>query len=266
MRRLFKIIMITTIFCLLLSVQINASTNTSAIEDVISKYKNVNINSISNEEIEEIYNEVLANYTAEELSDMIQENKDKIEEQGISSETIDKGTEFLKTTDDEQIRELIKGTDIKELIQRVQNGESIESAIIKSQKDLNKTMASGAKVILSSYIVKTILTILGIYILYKIIIRGIIYKKAGKLFISTFIPFYRDAVLFKICGYSPWIILFLLVPIIGWVIYLVYKILMKFELSIAFGHGIGFGFGVWILNPIFESIIAFSNNRYELSE
>lgn len=266
MKKFLTIIMMATIFCLLLSLQVQASTNTTAMEDMIARYKSVNINNISNEEIEEIYNEILESYTAEELSDMIQENKDKIEEQGISSETIDKGTEFLKTTDDEQVRELIRGTDIKEVIQRVQNGESIESAIVKSQKDLNQTVASGVKVILSSYIVKIILTILGIYILYKIIIRGIIYKKAGKLFISTFIPFYRDAVLFKICGYSPWIILFLLVPVIGWIIYLVYKILMKFELAKAFGHGIGFGFGVWILNPIFESIIAFSHNQYELSE
>ena len=266
MRKLLTIIMIFTMFCLLLSLQVRASTNTTAMEDIISKYQNININNISNEEIEEIYNEVLESYTTEELANMIQENKDKIEEHGVNTETIDKGIEFLKTTDDEQLRELIRGTDIKELIQRVKNGESIENAIIKSQRDLNETLASGVKLILSSYIVKTILTILGIYILYKIIIRGIIYKRAGKMFISTFIPFYRDAILFKICGYSPWIVLFLLVPVIGWIIYLVYKILMKFELAKVFGHGIGFGFGVWILNPIFESIIAFSNNRYELSE
>ena len=61
---------------------------------------------------------------------------------------------------------------------------------------------------------------------------------------------------------NTWIVLFLLLPVIGWIIYLIYKIMMKFELAMSFGHGVGFGIGVWLLNPIFESIIAFSKNEY----
>ena len=38
--------------------------------------------------------------------------------------------------------------------------------------------------------------------------------------------------------------------------------MMKFELAMSFGHGVAFGIGVWLLNPIFESIIAFSKNEY----
>ncbi len=265
MKRLFKIMIISAMYTLILMpMQIEASTNTTALEGIISQYKNVDINNISNKEIEEVYNEVLESYTAEELSDIVKENKGKLQNQGISGKTIDSGVEFLKTTDDKAVRELIKNTDMTEVIKRVKNGDEIENAIIKSQKDLNDTAVLGVKLIFSSYVVKIILTVLGIYILYKIIIRGIIYKKAGKSFFLTLIPIYRDAVLFKICGYSPWIILFLLLPVIGWIIYLIYKILMKFELAEAFGHGIGFGLGVWLLSPIFESIIAFSNNEYEL--
>lgn len=263
MKKVVKTIIVFIILFLLFTIQINAKSDTTKIKEVFTKYKNVDINSVSNEEIEKVYNEVLESYTAEELSNLVKENKNKLERQGISGETIDKGAEFLKTTDDEAIKEMLKDTDVKQVITRVQNGESIERAILKSQKDLNKTVASGVKVVLSSYIVKTIFITIGIYILYKIIIRGIIYQKAGKHFISTFIPIYRDAVLFKICGYSPWIVLFLLLPVIGWIIYLIYKILMKFELAEAFGHKLGFGLGVWLLNPIFESIIAFSKNEYE---
>ena len=58
------------------------------------------------------------------------------------------------------------------------------------------------------------------------------------------------------------LVLFLLIPIIGWLIYLIFKIMMKFELAMSFGHGVAFGIGVWLLNPIFESIIAFSKNEY----
>lgn len=264
MKKTIKIITIFIMFFVLFTIQVKAETDTTKIKDVLTKYKNVDINSISNEELEKAYNEVLESYTAEEISNMVKKNKDKLEKQGISGDTIDKGAKFLKTTDDKAIKEMLKDTDVKQVITRIQKGESIESAIVKSQKDLNKTVASGVKVVLSSYIVKAIFITIGIYILYKIIIRGIIYQKAGKHFVFTFIPIYRDAVLFKICGYSPWIVLFLLLPVIGWIIYLIYKILMKFELAEVFGHKLGFGLGVWLLNPIFESIIAFSKNKYEL--
>lgn len=263
MKKLMKICIFAVILLFTLMLQVEATNSTLKIEQLISKYKNIDMNKISNEEVEAIYDEVLENYTSEELANMIKENKSKLENQGISGETIDKGAEFLKTTDDKQVRELIKGTDIKEVIQRVQDGESIERALVKSQKDFNETVKTGAKIVLSSYVVKTILSILGIYILYKIIIRGIIYYKAGKNFIWTFIPIVRDAILFKICGYSPWIVLLLLIPVIGWIIYLIYKIFMKFELAEKFGHSLAFGFGLWFLNPIFESIIAFSKNKYE---
>lgn len=262
MKRILKIMLISiiTIFCI--SISIKANTNTTQIENILSKYKNADVDNISDEELESIYNEALESYNKEDLANMIKENKEKLEEKGISSETIEKGAEFIRTTDDDKVKEILKGTDVKSLIKRVQKGESIESAMINSQKDLNKTMLSGMKIILSSYIVKVILTFIVIYACYKIIIRGIIYKKAGKHFIATFIPIYRDIVLFKICGYSPLIMLFLLLPVIGWIIYLVYKVLMKFELAMSFGHGVGFGIGVWLLNPIFESIIAFSKNEY----
>ena len=262
MKKILKITLMLIILMLVVSMTVQAKTNTTKMEKILSKYKNIDVDNISDEELEIIYNEAIENYDKEELSNMIKENKEKLEEQGVSSETIEKGAEFIKTTDDDKIKEILKGTDIKSLIKRVQKGESVESAMLNSQKDLNKTMAYGMKIILSSYIVKNILIILGIYVCYKIIIRGIIYKKAGQHFIATFIPIYRDIVLFKICGYSPLIMLFLLLPVIGWIIYLVYKVLMKFELAMSFGHGVGFGIGVWLLNPIFESIIAFSKNEY----
>lgn len=263
MKKILKIILmliIITISCI--SISTEATTNTTQIEKVLSKYKDMDVDNISNEELEIIYNEALESYDKEELANMIKENKEKLENQGISSETVEKGAEFIRTTDDDKVKEILKGTDVKSLIKRVQKGESIESAMLNSQKDLNKTMISGIKIILSSYIVKTILVILIIYVIYKIIIRGIIYKKAGRNFISAIIPVYRDAVLFKICGYNPWLVLFLLIPIIGWLIYLIFKIMMKFELAMSFGHGVAFGIGVWLLNPIFESIIAFSKNEY----
>lgn len=263
MKRLFKVFYIFLIVLIVLGSGVNAETNTSEIEKIISKYKNIDINNITTEEVEEIYNEVLDNYTSEDLSNMVKENKETLKRKGINEKTIEKGAEFLKTTDDKAIKEILKETDVKGVINKIQSGESIESAVLNSQKDLNNTARLGLKLFFSSYIVKTIITIWIIYILYKLIVRGIIYQKAGKMFITTLIPIYRDAILFKICGYSPWIILWLLLPIIGWIIYFIYKIISKFELAEKFGHNAWFGLGLWILNPIFESIIAFSKNEYE---
>ena len=264
MKFTLRIISIFIILLGALSIKIHATTNTNKMEKILAKYKNVDVNNISKEDLEKIYNEAIESYTAEELSDMIKDNKEQLKKQGITEDTIDKSADFVKTTDDKAIKKMLKNTDVKEVVKKIKEGKKKEKAILTSQKDKNDTLALAVKVFFSSYIIKTILIVIGVYILYKLIIRGIIYKKAGKLFISSFIPIYRDAVFFKICGHSPWIILWLLLPILGWIIYAIYKILMKFELAETFGHKTLFGIGLWLLNPIFESIIAFSKNKYEL--
>lgn len=243
------------------SVVVFATTKTEAL---LSKYQNVDVSNMSDTQLEEMYNDVIESFTAEELADMIQENKKALQKEGISEETINRGTEFLRTTDDKAIRNMLKNTDVKEVVEKVRAGETMDNAVLSSQKDVDDTIMSGVKVFFSSYIVKTILTVLGIYILYKLIIRGIIFKKAGKAFVWTFIPIARDIVLLHICGHSAWLLLWLLLPIIGWAIYAIIKIVMKFELAEAFGHDAGFGVGVWLLNPIFEGILAFSHDKYEL--
>ena len=56
----------------------------------------------------------------------------------------------------------------------------------------------------------------------------------------------------------PWVLLLLLVPVVGWFALIIINIYTKFTLAEGFGKGIGFGFGLWILGPIFEAILAFS--------
>ena len=69
--------------------------------------------------------------------------------------------------------------------------------------------------------------------------------------------------MYKVCGITPWVLLLLLVPVIGWFILAIINIYSKFTLAEGFGKGIGFGFGLWLLGPIFEGILAFSKKtRY----
>ena len=119
-------------------------------------------------------------------------------------------------------------------------------------------LSLGINVIMAFSIVKTIMWVIVVLIIYNIIVRWRIYKKAGKHGWAALIPIYRDVVMYKICDVSPWVLLLLLVPIVGWFALIIINIYTKFTLAEGFGKGIGFGFGLWILGPIFEAILAFS--------
>ena len=79
-----------------------------------------------------------------------------------------------------------------------------------------------------------------------------------------FIPIYRNVVMLKICGMSPWWLLLLLVPVLGWIILFVISVASKFMLAESFGKGTGFAFGLWLLAPIFETILVFSRKQNTL--
>ena len=57
---------------------------------------------------------------------------------------------------------------------------------------------------------------------------------------------------------SPCWLLLLLVPVVGWIILWIVSVASKFMLAEAFGKGTGFAFGLWLLAPIFETILVFS--------
>ena len=57
---------------------------------------------------------------------------------------------------------------------------------------------------------------------------------------------------------SPCWLLLLLVPVVGWIILWIVSVASKFMLAEAFGKGTGFAFGLWLLAPIFETVLVFS--------
>lgn len=207
------------------------------------------------------YEELTKEYSNDEIADMIEENKDVLEKKGISSEAISAGTEVLRNMEPEKVtkilKEDIKIDDVKKKLDEGYTPSEVVSDVAKSLSTEEK-ISIGIKLLLANKIFKTTVVILGILLVYSIILRWIIFTKAGKHGFAAIIPIYKDVVYYKVCSISPWVILFALLPIIGWIILAVIKIVSRFELSRNFGRKTGFGFGLWLLPIIFESILAFS--------
>ncbi len=207
------------------------------------------------------YKDLSENYSNEDIADAIEENKDLLKEQGVSENVIDSGTSVLRSVDAKQLNKILsEDINIDEIQQQLDAGATPAEIIDSIQQDMSTTdkISLGVNIIMAFTIVKTIIWIIVILIIYNIIIRWRIYKKAGKHGWAALIPIYRDVIMYKICDVSPWVLLLLLVPVIGWFILLIVNIYTKFTLAEGFGKGIGFGFGLWILGPIFEAILAFS--------
>ena len=85
-----------------------------------------------------------------------------------------------------------------------------------------------------------------------------IFTKAGKPGWASIIPIYNAIVLLQIVGYSGWLIILFLIPIVN----IIFSIMVYHRLSQAFGHGVGFTLGLLFLNPIFLMVLAFGKSTY----
>lgn len=249
---------LNTIFANSISEETKQSIEEKAKELLENKNGEIDITKIVTE-----YEKLSKEYTNEEIADYIEENKDKLEEKGISSEVVSIGTEILRTIDEETVNKVLKeDINIDEVKEKINEGETTGEII----EDISKSLTTkdkiniALKLLFENKIFKLVVFVFTALIIYSIILRWRIFKKAGKYGFASIIPIYRDIVYFKVCSISPWVILLILVPIIGWIILAVIKIVSRFELSYNFGRKTGFGLGLWILPIIFESIIAFSKN------
>lgn len=261
MKYLTKILFVI-LFILILGITYSFATS-SALETEIENYikeNDMDESSISSSDVINIYQILSEKYTNEEISDMIEEYSEELEEKGLDGNTISTVTTVLDSTSAEALNEFLVTANIDDIKQELDNGATVKDILNKINENMTTTQKVSviSKLLLSNKIIKKFSIIFYIYFIYMILIRGVIYKKAKEHYWATFIPIYRDAVLFRICGYSVWWILLLLIPIIGWILYGILKIIMRFELAKAFDKGFGFGLGLWIFRPIFESILVFS--------
>lgn len=105
--RKFIIITIAIFFIAMTFSYVQAKEN--SIEQQIENYaKDIDISNISTEDILKAYDELSEKYSNEEIANIIEEHKEEIKDKGVSEEVISAGTNFLKTTDTEVVREIIK--------------------------------------------------------------------------------------------------------------------------------------------------------------
>lgn len=247
------------IFILIGMVTFASAANTVSKEDLeefITTQTSVDVNNITEADIITLYEELTEEYTNDELADLVESYSYELQKEGIDQDTINAGVTMLRTTDTEQLKEILqKDLNIDEIKDRLNKGEDID--MIVSDMQINP-VSVGLKILLANTIVITFLYISAFVGLYMIVVRWLIYRKAGKHGWASIIPIYRDVVWLKIAGITPWVLLLWFIPIIGWISLALIMIVTKFQVAKAFGRSGWFGLGLWILPIIFESIIAFS--------
>ena len=208
----------------------------------------------------DLYRKTSAQYTNNEIAVIIEDNREELVTNGVPNNEIDNVVKLLKNIDTKQLNKVLDTINIDEISTQIEQGKSLQDII----KDITNSLSATEKVglvidiLLSAHVIKTILTAILVLFIYRTLLRCVIYKKAGKRAWAPFIPIYRNVVMLKICGMSPWWLLLLLVPIIGWAFLWVVSVASKFMLAESFGKGAGFGIGLWLLAPIFETILVFS--------
>ena len=84
------------------------------------------------------------------------------------------------------------------------------------------------------------------------------FQKAGEAGWKSIIPIWNTLVILKMVGREWWWIILLIVPIVGFVVW----IIVMNDLSKSFGHGVGFTLGLIFLSIIFLFILAFGSSMY----
>ena len=238
--------------------------NKEEVQDTITNYiLTINSEGLTQSilsDVIELYTNLTENYSNEQIADMIDDCKGNLSEYGVPEENLDSITTVLRNLNTTQTKEVLDKININEISQKLSNGESLQTIV----NDIMQSMTATEKVdlvvsiLLSANIIRTVLIVLLVIFVYRTLLRCVIYKKAGKHAWAPFIPIYRNVVMLKICGMSPWWLLLLLVPIVGWIGLWLVSVASKFMLAEKFGRGVAFSFGLWILAPIFETILVVS--------
>lgn len=262
--RIMIVIIVSVMFFFNVSYQeIQAVTDEKLIQEQIENYAsktNIDANNITKEDILKIYDEINKQYTNEQIANIIEENTEKLQQQGISKEVISAGTEFIRTTESQGIRDIIENDlDLEEIKEKIEQGytpNQILKSVVK-ETPTEKKIEVGIKLLLANKIVKTILILCVILFIYGTVLKWRIYTKAGKPGWAAIIPVYRQIVMYQVCGLSAWLMLLWLIPVFGWLAMLVIAIMKRFCLAKEFGRGSLFGFGLLFLPLIFQTILAF---------
>lgn len=208
----------------------DAIKNLTIDENIINNNINSsNIDSTTMETIIKAYEELSSVVSNEEIADFIEDNKDTLSKAGASEAILSASSALLKTFDPETVIDIVQND--LELDKIIEESKSSSSGDILNSVIENTTTSTKVKVtfklLFSNPYFKMIFLLFIVLMIYSIIISGIIFKKAGKPAFATIIPLYRDIIYLKLYDFSPWLILLLFIPFIGWLALLAIAVIRK---------------------------------------
>ena len=216
-----------------------------------------------------IYEELSKIITNEELATFIDNNKSTLANAGLSKNLLSTSSSLLKNFDTETIIDIVRNDlDIDNVIANSKEGLSSNDIVrnaIKNTPTFDKIKII-SKLVFSNGYFKLLFALCIVLAIYSVIITSFIFKKAKKPYWATYIPIYRDIIHLKLCNFSPFVLILLFVPIIGWFALLAIGVVGKFELSKNFGHGFLFGLGLLFFSPFFRTYLAFSSDVFKKEE
>ena len=128
-----------------------------------------------------------------------------------------------------------------------------------SENNQNAIAAAAAAFVAAFFLVFVVVGIVTLIGMWKT------FDKAGQPGWAVLIPIYNIIVLLRIAG-LPWYWVFApfvaIIPILGWIAYLVWIVWVHHRIATRFGQGVGFTIGLTLLGPIFWLILGFGSSKY----
>jgi len=115
----------------------------------------------------------------------------------------------------------------------------------------------GSGVLASAGGAGVVIYVIVVYLIAVIPLAGV-FNKAEEPAWAAFIPFYNYFVLLKIVGRPGWWLILYFIPLVN----IVVAIIVLYDLSKSFGHGVGFTIGLILLSWIFLLVLWLGSSRY----
>jgi len=108
------------------------------------------------------------------------------------------------------------------------------------------------------------LTFLLIVVLYvwTALALSAVFRKSGEQPWKAWVPIYNHIVLLQLGGYSGWLYLLILLPLVGPLLVWGLLIAACYRINVAFGHGVGMTVLAALLLPVWASILGFGPARW----
>ena len=101
------------------------------------------------------------------------------------------------------------------------------------------------------------------FVIFGIIVKWILFKKAGRNGWEAIIPFYNRWVLYEISGYPGYYMFFIFIPCVGYIIDFVFTIMAAISISKKFKQDPAYAILIILLPLIGYAVLAFGSSEYD---